>query len=66
MFVWVLFSLGIWPWTESEQFDRFDAGLIERDVVFHVTSFIRRRIKNRPELLALEKKVKINYLMYLF
>lgn len=52
----VLFPLGIWWWTDSEQFDRFDAGLIERDIVFHMTSFISRHIKNSLELLALEKK----------
>lgn len=41
---------------KGEQFDRLDAGLIELNIVFHMTSFISRHIINCLKLLALEKK----------
>lgn len=41
---------------KGKQFDRFGAGLIETDIILHVTSFISRHIINCLKLLALEKK----------
>lgn len=48
--------VSLWWWTESKQFERFGADLIERDIIFHMTSFISRHIKNSLQSLALEKK----------